>query len=214
MDEGKAKNICLFGPQGSGKGTQAEKVTDLFGVPQVSPGNIFRKAVADGTELGKKVEAIMKEGILVPDEITNEMIRQRLQEEDCLNGFILDGYPRNVAQAEALDTMTALTHVIVIDITDEEAVRRLSQRRACNSCGVTYHLEYKPPRQEGVCDTCGKEIIHREDDMPEAIKKRLEIYHTETEPLYRRYEERGILCRFDGSGTIEEVWEEVQKCFF
>jgi adenylate kinase len=214
VDEIRGKKICLFGPQGSGKGTQSEKITALFGIPQLSPGNIFRKEIADGTELGQQVQAIMNRGELVPDEITNNLMQERLQQEDCLDGFVLDGYPRNLAQADALDTMTALSHVIVIEITDEEAVRRISQRRSCPNDGIVYHLESKPPQKEGVCDSCGGPLIQREDDKPEAIRKRLAIYHEQTEPLFKRYEDRGILYRVDGTGSIDAVWERTQQCFY
>ena len=214
MKESDPKNVCLFGPQGSGKGTQAEKLCDFLGVPQIAPGNIFRQAVADETELGKKVEEIINAGQLVPNDITNALMKERLQQEDCLEGFILDGYPRNPNQADALDSVSSLSHVIVIDIPDNESIRRISQRRTCTPCGITYHLEFKKPVEEGICDSCGKELTHRDDDQPESIKKRLSIYHQETEPLFERYKERGILCHVDGVGTIEEVWERTQNCFF
>lgn len=205
--------VALFGPQGSGKGTQADKLTEFLGVPHIAPGDIFRKAIADKTELGQQVESIMKEGNLVPNEITNSLIKERLEEEDAVEGFVLDGYPRNENQAAALDSITSMTHMLLIDVPDEESVRRLSQRRVCTSCGTVYHLEFKKPLKEGVCDSCGKELIQRDDDMPEAIRKRLDIYHQETEPILARYEERGILHRVDGMGTIEEVAERLQKVF-
>ncbi len=210
MEDGTAKKICLFGPQGSGKGTQAEKLSEYLGTPHLAPGNMFRKAVADGTELGKQVEAIINEGKLVPDEVTNAVIKRYLEQPDALNGFILDGYPRNVAQADALDSFTPLTHVLLIDITDEESVRRISQRRTCGNCGITYHLEYKKPAVEGQCDTCGQKLVQRDDDTPEAIQKRLKIYHSQTKPLLERYEERGILQRVDGSASIPDVWDAVK----
>ncbi len=214
VDESTPKKICLFGPQGSGKGTQAERLVDLFGVPHVSPGNIFRQAVAEGTELGAKVESIINAGTLVTDEITNELVKQRLEQEDCLEGFVLDGYPRNLVQADALDAMTSLTHVVLIDIPDEDSVARISQRRVCTNCGMTYHMESKRPKSDGICDSCGSKLIHRDDDKPEAIQKRLAIYHADTEPLLERYEKRGVLCRVDGRGSIDVVWEAVQGCFF
>lgn len=213
MSEMNSRNICIFGPQGSGKGTQSEKLSDFFGIPQIAPGNIFRKAVADGTALGKKVEKIINDGKLVPNEITNELMRARIEEEDCLEGFVLDGYPRNESQADALDSMTSLSKVVVIDIPDEESIQRISSRRICTDCGITYHLESKPPVKEGVCDSCGKELIYRDDDKPEAILKRLQIYHTETEPLFERYKERNIVCRVNGAGSIDDVWNLVQGCF-
>lgn len=211
LDERKGKNICVFGPQGSGKGTQAEKLVETYGIPQVSPGNMFRKAIADQTELGKKVDHILKAGNLVPNEVTNALMQERLEQEDAIDGFVLDGYPRNENQADALDSIVPLHYVFVIDITDEESVNRISRRRVCLECGTTYHLDAKPPKQEGVCDVDGKALVQREDDKPEAIKKRLEIYHDETEPLFKRYEERGILYRIDGMQSIDAVWEKIQE---
>lgn len=213
MEQTTAKKISIFGPQGSGKGTQSEKISTFFGVPHIAPGNIFRKAIADKTELGQTVEAIINAGNLVPNEITNALMNARIEEADCVNGFIFDGYPRNDVQADALDSMTSLTHVIVLDIPDDEAVRRLSQRRVCTNCGATYHLESKPPQQDSVCDSCGKQLIHRDDDKPEAIRKRLDIYHASTEPLLVRYEQRAILHRINGVGSIDEVWQRIQACF-
>lgn len=213
MQEGVAKNICLFGPQGSGKGTQAEKLSAWLGLPHISPGNIFRKAVADHSALGKQVEVIINAGKLVPNDVTNALMRERLEQEDCMGGFILDGYPRNEDQAVALDGMTKLTHVFVIDISDEETIQRISRRRVCTACGATYHLEYKPPMQPDVCDNCGSVLMLRDDDKPEAIRQRLAIYHTETEPIFARYEERHILHRIGGAGSIEQVFTAIQSCF-
>lgn len=213
MQEGVAKNICLFGPQGSGKGTQAQLVSDWLGIPHVSPGNIFRKAVSEHSDLGKQVESIINAGKLVPNDVTNALMRERLLQEDALMGFILDGYPRNEDQAVALDSMASLTHVIVIDISDEETIQRISNRRVCTSCGATYHLESKPSMQQNTCDVCGKELMQRDDDKPEAIRQRLAIYHSATKPLFARYEERGILHRVDGAGSIESVFAAVQACF-
>jgi len=213
MQEGVAKNICLFGPQGSGKGTQAQRVSEWLGVPHISPGNIFRKAVADGSPLGKQVEAIITAGHLVPNDVTNALMRERLELEDCLMGFILDGYPRNDHQAGALDSMTSLTHVFVIDLSDEETIHRISGRRVCLACGATYHMLSKPSMQVNVCDNCGAALVQRDDDKPESIAKRLAIYHSETQPLLQRYEDRGILHRIDGSASIEAVFAAIQKCF-
>ena len=213
MQESAAHNVCLFGPQGSGKGTQAERLSEFLGVPQLSTGNIFRRAIADNTELGKQVEQIISEGQLVPDSITNGIVTARLEQEDVLEGYILDGYPRNIVQSEELDTVSSLTHVVVIDVSDEESIHRISQRRVCTDCGTTYHLESKPPQHTNVCDNCGHNLIQREDDTPDAIKERLAIYHKETEPLVARYEERGIVTHVDGVGSIDEVWERVQAAF-
>ncbi len=208
------KKICLFGPQGSGKGTQAKRLIAEFGVPHLSTGDIFRKAIAEETELGQKIQEIIKSGQLVPSEVTNAVMKERLLQEDCLNGFVLDGYPRNLNQAEALDGVTSVTHVVVLSIPDEESIRRLSRRRVCVSCGATYHLDFQPPQQEDICDSCGKELQQREDDQPEAIAKRLEIYHAETQPLIARYKDRGIVSEIDGLGTIDEVWERVKTATY
>lgn len=213
MKEGEPKRICLFGPQGSGKGTQAERLSSWLGIPQIAPGNIFRQAVAEHSALGTQVEPILAAGQLVPDHITNSLMQQRIQQEDCLSGFVFDGYPRNTAQADALDAMTSLSHVIVIEIPDEESIRRISQRRVCTPCGITYHPEWKPPVQDERCDVCGGALIQRDDDTPEAIQKRLQIYRSTTVSLFPRYEQRGILHHVDGLGSIDEVWQRVQACF-
>lgn len=201
--------VCLFGPQGSGKGTQAEKLSEYFGIPHIAPGNIFRKAVADATDLGHQVESIVREGHLVPNELTNALMKERVSQEDVREGFVLDGYPRNAVQADALDAMTPLTHVIIIDIPDEESVRRISQRRSCPSCGAPYHLSFKPPKDPSRCDSCGSELVLRDDDRPEAIRQRLAIYHSDTEPLFERYAKRDILHHIDGMGPIDTVWQRV-----
>lgn len=211
MDETTPKRIALFGPQGSGKGTQAEKITATFGVPHIAPGNIFRKAIADKTELGEKAEAVLNSGQLMPDEITNGLMQERIEQEDALNGFVFDGYPRNEVQADAVDAMTNLSYVIVIDVPEEESIKRISHRRSCPNCGATYHLDFKKPKTEGVCDACGTDLVQRDDDKPEAIKQRLAIYHADTAPLLQRYRERGIVHDVDGMGTIEEIWERIQQ---
>ncbi len=207
------KQICLFGPQGSGKGTQAQHLSAHYGFPHIAPGNIFRKAIADHTPLGKQVEAVIAAGQLVPNDVTNRLMRERLEQEDCLDGFILDGYPRNTNQADALDAVTRLTHVIVIDVSDSETVRRLSNRRVCTSCGTNFHLEFKPPLQDDICDRCGSALTQRDDDTPDSIRKRLEIYHRDTEPLIERYAQRGIVCRVDGTPPIGQVFEQIKSCF-
>lgn len=212
MNSSEIKRISVFGPQGSGKGTQSQRLCEFFGIPHIAPGNIFRKAIADKSKLGAQVESIINAGHLVPDQITNELMNGRLQEEDCVNGFVLDGYPRNPVQADALDAMTGLSHALLIDIPDNETIRRLSQRRVCPHCGATYHLESQPPKTENACDSCGHALIHRDDDKPEAISQRLSIYHTMTEPLLQRYEQRGVLRRVDGVGSIDDVWKRVLAC--
>lgn len=201
--------ICLFGPQGSGKGTQAQKISEYYGIPAIAPGNMFRKAIADETLLGMRIKEIFESGQLVPNEITNTLVNDRIHEEDCINGFILDGYPRNTIQADALDGMTSLTHVIVLEVQDEESVNRISRRRSCEE-GHSYHLDFKPSKEEGVCDIDGKELVQRKDDTAEAIKQRLGIYHEETAPLLERYESRGVLHRIDGMQSIDQVWEDIR----
>lgn len=203
--------VCFFGAQGSGKGTQATRLHQLLGVPHISPGDIFRKAIREGTDLGKAVENIINDGRLVPNEITNTLMKNRLHQSDAISGFILDGYPRNIAQADALDAVTVLTHVLVIDIDDEESVKRISVRRVCHTCGHTTTLSVDAEHQP--CPTCGALLVHRDDDKPDAIRHRLNIYHSQTELLFMRYEERGILTHVDGRGTIDEVWERLSSLF-
>ncbi|MCW1930392.1 MAG: adenylate kinase [Candidatus Kerfeldbacteria bacterium] len=211
MKEGVPHIICLFGPQGSGKGTQAERLSAWLGIPHISPGNIFRKAMADETDLGKQVADIINSGHLVPDEVTNTLMRERIEQEDCLMGFVFDGYPRNTAQNDALHAMTQLTHALVIDIPEEESLHRIGERRVCSQCGMTYHLTFKPSKVTGVCDVCGSALTHRDDDKPDAIRKRLDIYHTSTEPLITSFEQRGIVHRINGMGSIDDVWKRVQE---
>lgn len=203
-------NICLFGPQGSGKGTQAELLNKEFKIPIITPGTIFRRHIKEGTELGVQIEGIINAGQLVPNEIINRIIANRLNESDCISGFILDGYPRNKEQAQALAQFTKLTHAILIDISDQVAQERIVNRRMC-SCGMTYHLMFKQPKKEGVCDECGEKIFQRGDDTKEALAKRLKIYHQETEPVYQQYEQQEIFHRVNGERLIEEVWEDVKK---
>jgi len=200
--------IIMLGPQGSGKGTQADMLTAKLGIPKISTGDIFRQNIKDGTELGQKVKAIIDEGKLVPDELTNDIMKNRIKEPDCANGFILDGYPRNLFQAEALDKVTQITHVLEVYIPDKESVKRISGRRSCH-CGRVYHLEYNPPKNDEVCDDCGEKLYIRDDDKPEAIQERLKIYHEQSEPLVEYYKEKGVHVRIDGLPPIEEVSKEI-----
>lgn len=208
--------IVLFGPPGAGKGTQAERISREMGIPHIATGDMFREAVAKGTELGRKAQEYMRRGELVPDEIVNEMVRERISMPDCSRGFILDGYPRTVNQAKALDEMLAemgrkVDVVLNLSVSDDEVVKRLSYRRICRRCGAIYHLINNPPRREGVCDRCGGELYQREDDREEVIRRRLRVYYEQTEPVLRYYAERGILRDIDGNGTVDEVWERVKK---
>jgi adenylate kinase len=203
--------IVLLGPPGSGKGTQAKRLIQELAIPQVSTGDLFRAMKHDDTPLARKVQAIMASGDLVPDDVTIEIVRQRLAEDDCTNGAILDGFPRTVAQASGLDKMLAdgfnasVTVVPLLDITEDEAVRRISGRRACQSCGAIYHVEFNPPRQEGVCDIDGGRLFQREDDKPETVRARYQVYLRSTEPLIGFYRQRGLLEEIDATSDIEQI---------
>lgn len=201
--------IAIFGPQGSGKGTQAEILKTKYGFLHIYPGQIYRDEKAQGTELGKQVAAYTDQGKLVPNEITNGVIKNIISSPASGKGFILDGYPRNQNQMEALDQMTVLELAIVLELSDDEGIRRLGSRRVCSGCGKNYNLLTDPPKTDGVCDVCGQELITRDDDQPEAIKKRLAIYHESTKPLLDEYDRRGILRRVNGDQAIEAVAREV-----
>lgn len=202
--------IVLFGPQGSGKGTQGEKLADYLKIPLIVTGNIFRFNIKEKTELGKLAQQYINKGELVPNEVTIEMILERLRDADCQKGFILDGFPRTLAQAKALKD---ITHVLLINISDNEAIRRIANRRQCMQCGMTYHLIYKPSKQDSICDNCKNKLVQRNDDTEEALAKRLELYHQESEPLLKGYEDKNILYKINGEKSISEVWEEVKKIF-
>lgn len=208
-------NLILLGPPGAGKGTQAERITEDFNLPYIATGNILRAAVAEGTELGLQAKAYMDAGGLVPDEVIIGVILDRLQAEDAAEGFLLDGFPRTVPQAEALSADLAglgreLSAVLLIDVSDEEVIRRLSGRRVSAKTGRVYHVEFDPPKNDGVCDVDGSRLIQRDDDKPETIKKRLEVYHEQTEPLVDFYANLGLLRRFDGSRPPAEVHDHIR----
>lgn len=203
--------IALFGPQGSGKGTQAEMLAEKYGLFHFSPGAQYRAEIKAGTEIGKIAGPIINVGGLVPDDITNRLVADVLKRPEVKAGFVLDGYPRNLVQADALDEMSDLTHVLLIDIPEEESIERISNRRSCPKDGLTYHLKYKPPIQAGKCDQCGTELVQREDDYPESIKKRLSIYREQTYPVLERYKQRGIFYQIDGRPSISEVSTQVQR---
>ncbi len=205
--------ILLFGPQGSGKGTQGEKLAEWLSLPLVVTGNIFRHNIKEQTELGKLAQEFINKGELVPDEVTNRMIGERLMQDDCKAGFILDGFPRNVVQAEALDSYTQITHLLHIEISDTEAIRRIAQRRTCTAQGHVYHLTYNPPKHAGICDEDSSPLEQRKDDTEEALQKRLEIYHSETEPILQHYQPSKVVYTINGEQSIETVWQEVQKIF-
>jgi adenylate kinase len=208
-------NLVLLGPQGSGKGTQGERLQEDFHLPYYATGDILRAAVRDETELGREAKEFMDRGDLVPDDVIVGVIAERVDQPGAADGFILDGFPRTIAQAEALDAKMAelgreLTAALLIDITDDEAVRRLGGRRTCVKNGHVFHVEFDPPKNEGICDVCGARLEVRDDDKPEVIRHRLEQYHEKTEPLIARYEEAGILRRVDGSLTPDEVGDRIR----
>ena len=198
--------LILLGAPGAGKGTQAEILCKELNIPTISTGNILRAAIKNGTPTGLKAKAFMDEGKLVPDEVIIGIINDRLAEEDCANGYILDGVPRTIAQAEAMEKAgIVFDHVISIEIADETIVNRMSNRRVCEDCGASYHLVAVPPKVEGVCDKCGGKLIQRKDDAPETVKARLDVYHKETEPLKGFYAERGLLRSVDDRPTVAET---------
>jgi adenylate kinase len=200
-----AKNIVFLGPQGSGKGTVIGKIKDRYGVPHISTGDMFREALKDGTEFGKKAQEFMNRGELVPDDVTCGMVQERIARDDCVNGYMLDGFPRNLSQAEALSKTTAIETAVLIDVPEEVSLQRLSGRRQCRECSTIFHLSFVPPKQEGVCDKCGGELYQRDDDKPDAIKERLAIYRSETMPIADFYQKAGVLVTVDGAGTPDDV---------
>lgn len=204
--------IIFLGAPGAGKGTQAEIVAEKLNIPTVSTGNIIREALASGTEMGLKAKAFIEAGKLVPDDVVIGIIKERLSAEDCNGGFILDGFPRTIPQAEALDTMGIIIDKVVdIDVPDEVVVSRMSGRRVCKACGASYHIVNKPSKVEGVCDSCGGELSIRKDDAPETVLDRLNVYHNQTEPLKDFYRNCGKLCSVDGTAHITEITETILK---
>ena len=209
-------NLVLLGPPGSGKGTQGERLNEDLRLPYYATGDILRGAVRDETELGREAKEYMDRGDLVPDEVIVGVIAERIDSSEALDGFILDGFPRTTPQAEALDAKLSelgrgVTAVLLIDVSDDEVVRRLGGRRTCEANGHVFHVEFEPPRQEGVCDIDGSELIVRDDDKPEVIRKRLETYHEKTEPLVSYYDDRSVLRRIEGEAPPEEVAEKVRR---
>ena len=206
--------IIMLGAPGAGKGTQAKMIADKYKVPHISTGDIFRANIKNGTELGKKAKEYMDKGQLVPDELTVEILLDRVAQDDCKNGYVLDGFPRTIPQADVLDTeLTKLgdkvDYAINVDVPDENIVRRMSGRRACLKCGATYHIEHIPPKKEGICDTCGSELVQRDDDKPETVQNRLSVYHEQTQPLIDYYNKKGILKSVDGTKDMQEVFDEI-----
>ena len=199
-------NLILLGAPGAGKGTQAEVICEHLHIPAVSTGNMIREALKNGTEMGLRAKSYMEEGKLVPDEVVIGIIKDRLQQDDCKGGFILDGFPRTIPQAEALDKMgIVIDKVIDIEVPDEKIVERMSGRRVCESCGASYHLLYKKPEKEGVCGKCGGALVQRKDDHPDTVKERLKVYHEQTEPLKAYYEKQGKLRIVEGQEEVADT---------
>lgn len=206
--------IIMLGAPGAGKGTQAKMIADKYKIPHVSTGDIFRANIKEGTALGLEAKKYMDQGQLVPDELTVKILLDRVAAEDCKNGYVLDGFPRTIPQAFVLDKALnelgeAVDYAINVDVPDEHIVKRMGGRRACVACGATYHLEHIPPKAEGICDCCGKELILRDDDKPETVRKRLQVYHDQTQPLIDFYGEKGVLKEVDGTQEMKEVFEAI-----
>ena len=198
--------IILLGAPGAGKGTQAEKISEALHIPQISTGNIIREALKSGSEVGLKAKSFIESGKLVPEEVVIDIIKERIAKDDCKEGFILDGFPRTIAQAEALDSMgVSIDRVLDINVADEVIASRLSGRRVCEACGSSYHLVSKKPAVEGVCDKCGGTLIQRKDDHPDTVADRLKVYHEQTEPLKAYYEKKGLLRVVDGQDTVADT---------
>lgn len=206
--------IIMLGAPGAGKGTQAKQIADKYSIPHISTGDIFRANLKEGTELGKKAKEYMDQGLLVPDELTCDLVMDRIGQEDCKNGFVLDGFPRTIPQAEALDAALKkigqkMDYAIDVDVPDDNIINRMSGRRACLNCGATYHIVSIPTKVEGVCDRCGSQVVLRDDDQPETVKKRLEVYHVQTQPLIDYYKTQDILKTVDGTQPMEQVFDAI-----
>ncbi|WOO35008.1 adenylate kinase [Anaerocolumna sp. AGMB13020] len=208
--------IIMLGAPGAGKGTQAKRLAEKFTIPHISTGDIFRANIKNGTELGKKAKGYMDQGLLVPDELVVDLVVDRIKQADCEKGYILDGFPRTIPQAEALDNALKaidekVDFAVNVEVPDSDIVSRMSGRRACLNCGATYHVVTIPTKVEGICDTCGSEIVLREDDKPETVLKRLEIYHNQTQPLIDYYTKQGILKEVDGRKNMTDTFEDILK---
>lgn len=206
--------IIMLGAPGAGKGTQAKMIAEKYDLPHISTGDIFRSNIKNGTELGMEAKKYMDQGLLVPDELTVKILLDRVAKDDCKNGYVLDGFPRNIPQAEVLDkALTELgdkiDYAIDVEVPDENIVKRMGGRRACLNCGATYHIEHIPPKKEGICDTCGKELVLRDDDRPETVKNRLDVYHKQTQPLIDFYNEKGVLKTVDGTADMKDVFAAI-----
>lgn len=201
--------LILLGAPGAGKGTQATRLEEIFKIPHISTGDIFRNNLKNKTPLGLKAKAYMDQGLLVPDELTIDLVMDRLAENDCRNGYILDGFPRTQAQTEALDERVEIDAAIDVDVPDKLIVERMAGRRVCPNCGEPYHIKYEPPKKEGICDRCGTALIIREDDKPETVLKRLDVYHEQTAPLIGHYKEAGKLIQVDGTQSVDKVTQDI-----
>lgn len=208
--------IVMLGAPGAGKGTQAKRIAAKFSIPHISTGDIFRANIKNNTPLGAKAKSYMDKGELVPDELVIELIMDRFAQDDCVNGYVLDGFPRTIPQAEELDKALKsvndnLDYAIDVEVPDDNIINRMSGRRACVNCGATYHIVHNPPKVENECDTCNGELILRDDDKPETVKNRLDVYHTQTEPLLKYYTEKGILYTIDGTQDMDTVFDSICK---
>jgi adenylate kinase len=206
--------IIMLGAPGAGKGTQAKKIAEKYQIPHVSTGDIFRSNIKEGTELGMKAKGYIDQGGLVPDELTIGMLMDRIQKEDCKNGYVLDGFPRTIPQAESLTNALLergqkIDSAINVDVPDENIIKRMSGRRACLSCGATYHIVHNPSKNEGICDVCGEKLVLRDDDKPETVKKRLTVYHDQTKPLIDYYKKAGVLTSVDGTQDMNLVFNDI-----
>jgi adenylate kinase len=209
-------NLILMGLPGAGKGTQAEKINEKYNIPHISTGDMFRLAIKEGTALGKEAKTYMDQGALVPDEVTIGIVKERLMMDDCKDGFLLDGFPRTLAQAESLEELLtelneSIHSVLHVDVPEEKLVERLSGRRICPTCGTAYHVEFNPPKVEGICDKDGSKLIQREDDKPETVKNRLAINIEQMQPLLDFYQEKGYLTRVNGDQDIDDVFQEIRS---
>ena len=206
--------IIMLGAPGAGKGTQAKMLADKYSIPHISTGDIFRANIKNGTELGKKAKEYMDKGLLVPDELVVDLVIDRFKEDDCKNGYILDGFPRTIPQAEALDKALEgigdkVDYAVNVEVPDENIITRMGGRRACVGCGATYHVVFNPTKIEGQCDRCGESLILRDDDKPETVKKRLDVYHEQTQPLIDYYTKSGVIKEVDGTKDMKEVFEDI-----
>ena len=208
--------IIMLGAPGAGKGTQAKMIADQYGIPHISTGDIFRVNIKEQTELGMEAKKYMDQGALVPDELTVKILLDRVAKDDCKLGYVLDGFPRTIPQAEVLDKAVkelneTIDYAINVEVPDGNIIKRMTGRRACLACGATYHVEHVPPNKEGICDRCGKELVLRGDDQPETVKKRLEVYHAQTQPLIEYYNKKNILKEVDGTKDMKDVFADIVK---